>query len=318
MSTEESKKEGTTIHDRASADGKYRRQASSFRNFISSDPNAEFPAEKGRYVLYINLQCPWAHRAHLVRVLKGLQDVIDLVVMDYELTELGWQFTGRLGTHERDPLYGFTKFRELYFKADPEYQGRFTVPVIWDKKKETIVNNESSEVIRMLYSAFDHLLPPERRESAHPLGGYYPEPLRKDIDEINDWVYTYVNNGVYKVGFAGTQEAYEESLYPLFEGLDRLEAILKNNEETGKGPYLLGQYITEADIRLYPTIVRFDSAYFTIFKCNLKMIRYEYPHLDKWLRRLYWDQSEATRGAFKETTEFEHVSERICITQGRD
>ncbi|KAI0344370.1 glutathione S-transferase [Trametopsis cervina] len=303
MSDTNSKK---SIHDFADSDGKFRRPASVFRSFVSPSPDSEFPAEKDRYVLYINLGCPWAHRTNLVRSLKGLEDIIQLVVTDYELTKEGWIYTGRLGTAASDPLYGFTKFRELYLKADPEYTGRFTVPVLWDKKKETIVNNESSEIIRMFFTAFDSLLPLERQESAHPLGGFYPESLRNDIDALNEWVYNTVNNGVYKVGFAATQEAYEENLYPLFDSLDRLEAILRSNEDAGKGPYLFGQHITEADLRLYTTIVRFDAAYFTIFQCNLKMIRYEYPHLDRWLRRLYWDDSNVTRGAFRRTTHFDH------------
>lgn len=205
-------------------------------------------------------------------------------------------------------MYGFKLHRELYLKADPNYTQRYTVPVLWDKKKETIVSNESSEIIRMLYSAFDAFLPPNLREASKPNGGLYPEHLRKEIDEMNEWVYNTVNNGVYKVGFASTQEAYEEALYPLFASLDRLEEILASNAREGKGPYLFGQHITEADIRLYPTIVRFDAAYFTLFKCNLRMIRYEYPHLHNWLRKLYWDESEETRGAFKSSTYFDHVS----------
>ncbi|KAI0703586.1 glutathione S-transferase [Cytidiella melzeri] len=297
----------TTIHDFASADGKFHRSASVFRNIVSPDPDAEFPAETDRYVLYINLGCPWAHRTNLVRSLKGLEDIVQLVVMDYELTEEGWTYTGRLGTADRDPLYGFTKHSQLYFKANPSYTGRFTVPVLWDKQRETIVNNESSEIIRMFFTAFDAFLPPERRESAHVYGGYYPPGMQNEIDELNNWVYNTVNNGVYKTGFATTQEAFEENLYPLFASLDRLEGILKANVESGKGPYLLGQHITEADIRLYPTMVRFDVGYFTLFKCNLKMVRYEYPYLDRWLRRLYWDETEVTKGAFKNTTQFEHI-----------
>ena len=231
------------------------------------------------------------------------------VCTDYLLVRV---YTGRDGTDPRDPLYGFTKIKELYLKAEPTFTGRYTVPVLWDKKRETIVNNESSEIIRMFFTAFDALLPPERRESAHGFDGYYPEgALREQIDELNDWVYNTVNNGVYKTGFATTQEAYEANLYPLFASLDRLEGILKDNAESGKGPFLFGKYITEADIRLYTTIARFDVGYFTLFKCNLKMIRYEYPHLDRWYRRLYWDETELTRGAFRKTTNFDHVS--LCF-----
>lgn len=228
---------------------------------------------------------------------------MQLVLTDFDITDRGWLFTGKNGSAERDPIYGFSSLSELYFKADPNYDGRFTVPTLWDKKTGTIVNNESSEIIRMFYSEFDGLLPERRRESHRPGGGFYPPHLRSQIDEMNDWVYETVNNGVYKTGFATTQEAYDANVYPLFASLDRLERHLS---QPGHSPYLFGQYITEADIRLYTTLARFDVAYFTIFQCNLKMIRYDYPRLHLWLRNLYWDESERTNGGvFHHTTFFD-------------
>jgi glutathionyl-hydroquinone reductase len=241
----------------------------------------------------------------LVRSLKGLESIIQLILCDFELTKDGWLFTGEHGSAPKDPLYGFTALKQLYLKADPQYEGRYTVPCLWDKRTETIVNNESSEIIRMMYTEFDDLLPEKMTEGNHPGGGFYPERLRKEIDEMNEWVYATVNNGVYKTGFATTQEAYESNLLPLFESLDRLEEHLG---QPGHSPCLFGEYVTEADIRLYTTLIRFDVAYYNIFKCNLKMIRHDYPRLDKWLRTLYWDESDRTNGGvFKNTTFFDVV-----------
>lgn len=244
-----------------------------------------------------------AHRTILVRSLKSLDPYIQLILTDFDLTADGWLFTGRNGSEPKDPLYGFTGLKQLYLKADPGYTGRYTVPVLWDKKTETIVNNESSEIIRMLYDSFDEFLEPDLREANKPGGGFYPPHLRKEIDAMNDWVYHTVNNGVYKCGFATSQEAYDANIYPLFKSLDRLEAHLA---EPAHQPFLFGEHITEADIRLYTTLARFDVAYHTIFHCNLKMIRHDYPRLSKWLRNLYWDESERTNGGvFKKTTFFD-------------
>ena len=191
----------------------------------------------------------------------------------------------------------------MYEKADPSYVGRYTVPVLWDKKTHTIVNNESSEIIRILYDSFDEFLEPDQREANKPGGGFYPAHLRGEIDAMNDWVYHTINNGVYKCGFAKSQEAYDTNIYPLFKSLDRLEAHLANPAHQ---PYLFGGQITEADIRLYPTLARFDTAYYSVFNCNLKSIRHDYPRLHKWLRNLYWDESDRTvGGAFKKATFFE-------------
>ncbi|KAJ5084264.1 hypothetical protein NUU61_008843 [Penicillium alfredii] len=307
--------QNTNIYKHADSDGHFRRKESAFRSFISRDASSEFPAEKDRYVLYINYGCPWAHRANLVRTLKGLQDIIPMVVLDPELGPDGWFFSGRWGSAEKDPLYGFKYLKELYFKADPQYEGRYTVPTLWDKKKETIVSNESSEIIRMLYTEFDHLLSPKLREANRPGGGFYPDHLRGEIDAMNAWVYPQINNGVYKTGFATTQTAYEENIYPLFEALDRIEAHLA---QPGHRPFLFGKHITEADIRLYTTIARFDVAYYLIFRCNLKMIRHDYPRIDQWYRRLYYDKSDETHGAFRQTTFFDIVSACYSENTGKE
>lgn len=193
-----------------------------------------------------------------------------------------------------DPLHPeFTHLRQIYFDTDPEYKGRFTVPTLYDKKKRTIVSNESSEIIRMFYTEFDDLLP-EKFRSVQP----YPERLRKEIDETNQWTYENINNGVYKCGFATTQEAYEKAMKPLFDSLDRVEAHLARGVE----PYYWGDHVTETDIRLYTTIVRFDVVYVQHFKTNLRDIRSGYPYIHRWLRNCYWDTP-----AFRETTQFEHI-----------
>ncbi|KAH7412230.1 glutathione S-transferase [Phaeosphaeria sp. MPI-PUGE-AT-0046c] len=283
----------------ASPDGSFNRKPSTFRSVISPDPDADFPAEKDRYVLYIHIGCPWAHRANIVRSLKGLEEIVQLVVFDASLIHQGsgWAMSG----DKREPLYGFKTLRELYEKAQPDFEGRCTVPMLWDKKKETIVNNESSEVIRIFYNAFDALLPHPLRESSKGSESLLPAHLEPEIDALNAWVYTDLNNGVYRAGFATAQSAYDTAVRGVFTALDRLESHLAHGKD-----FLFGDFITDADVRLFPTIVRFDVAYHTIFKCNLKMVRHDYPRLHAWVKRLYWDEGERTNGgAFGRTVDFQ-------------
>ncbi|KAH7355556.1 glutathione S-transferase [Pyrenochaeta sp. MPI-SDFR-AT-0127] len=287
--------------DTVNANGQLDQTPSTFRNSV---PSERFAAEKGRYLLYVNYVCPWAHRAIIVHALKGLEEIVQLVEVDAKDPTHGWYFSGLRGP-EQDPIYGVRWLKELYHKANPYYTGRITIPLLWDKQHNTVVNNESADIIRILFEAFDHLLPLNLREATKGAAAFVPQHLRTEIDLLNAWVYDTVNNGVYKVGFATSQAAYNEHLARLFQSLDRLEDHLS---QPGHYPYIFGQYITEADIRLYTTLVRFDVAYYTLFKCNLKMIRLDYPRLHAWLRRLYWNEgSETGRGAFQSTTHFDVI-----------
>ncbi|KAJ3369332.1 S-glutathionyl-(chloro)hydroquinone reductase [Kappamyces sp. JEL0680] len=284
----------TKITQWASSNGQFHRQVSSFRNFISA--NGPFQPERDRYHLYVSYACPWAHRTLIVRQLKGLESIVSVSVLHWELKEGGWRFPKddkECPGATVDSLYGSSHIRDLYLKAQPDYDARYTVPVLWDKKQQTIVNNESSEIIRIFYSAFDDLL-------AEPFKSlsYYPEPRRQEIDTMNEWIYNTINNGVYKTGFATTQEAYESNCVVLFDSLNRVEKVLSESE----GLYLLGAHLTEADIRLYPTIVRFDTCYLQHFKTDLGSIRHNYPFINRWLQNLYWNNT-----AFHSTTNFEHI-----------
>ena len=264
-------------YDTKSSGGRFVRKDSAFRNWITADGSAGptgqggFKAEAGRYHLYVSLACPWAHRALIFRALKGLEAMIDVSVVHWFMGKEGWTFAPGDGATP-DHLHGAEVLHQVYTKADPSYSGRVTVPVLWDKIKGTIVSNESAEIIRMMNSAFDRL-------GATP-GDYYPEPLRAEIDALNARIYDTVNNGVYKAGFATTQEAYEEALVPLFDTLDWLEDRLSRRR------YLMGDTLTEADWRLFTTLVRFDPVYVGHFKCNLRRIA-DYPNLFGYVRDLY-------------------------------
>lgn len=265
--------------------GEFKREASQFRNWIKNDPEAEFPAEQSRYHLYISLACPWACRAYIMYKLKKLKDVIGLSIVDPYMGPDGWHFSDNPGCIP-DTVNHTHFLRELYIKADHQYTGRVTVPVLWDKKKHTIVNNESSDIMRMLNHVFDDFTDVE--------DDYYPKELQPKIDTINEKVQTYVNNGVYKCGFATRQTSYEKAFDALFETLDELEELL------GRKRYLAGNQITESDWRLFTTLVRFDAVYHYHFKCNRNRI-YDYPNLENYLRELY------QYPGIKETVDFDHI-----------
>ncbi|KAF1989124.1 hypothetical protein K402DRAFT_391280 [Aulographum hederae CBS 113979] len=279
--------------------GEFKRLPSAFRNFISNEEGAEFPTEKDRYHLYVSYACPWAHRTLIVRKLKGLEDIVSFSSVHWSMLEKGWRFPSKdedvPGENVTpDPIHPeFTHLRDIYFEQNPNYEGRFTVPTLYDKKQKKIVNNESSEIIRMFYHTFDHLLP-EKYAKIDLL----PKELEKEIEETNEWTYNDINNGVYKSGFATTQDAYSKACHTLFAALDKAEAHLASSP----GSFYFGENVTEADVRLYTTIVRFDAVYVQHFKTNLRDIRSGYPALHTWLRKLYWDVP-----AFGETTQFEHI-----------
>lgn len=257
--------------------GRFERKESQFRDWVTKDGEPakgrerSFKAEPGRYHLYVSLACPWAHRTLIVRKLKKLEDIISVSVVHYYMGKDGWTFLPEDGA-TGDTLYGLDFLHQIYTKADPEYTGRVTVPVLWDKKEQTIVSNESSEIIRMLNEAFD--------EWGDKSVDIYPKPLRDEIDRINAFVYPSINNGVYRAGFATSQAAYVEAFNELFGALDRVDEML------GKRRYLAGNQITEADWRLFTTLVRFDPVYVGHFKCNLRRID-DYPNLSNYLRELY-------------------------------
>lgn len=278
-------------YDTSPSKGQFVRALSSFRNYVTGDGSpgpaggGGFKAESGRYHLYVSYACPWAHRTLIFRKLKGLEEHISVSIVHYRMLENGWEFHAEEGATE-DHLFGSDALWQVYTRADPHYSGRVTVPVLWDKKTGTIVNNESSEIIRMFNSAFDGI-------TGNSLD-LYPEDLRGEIDALNARVYDTVNNGVYKCGFATAQEAYEENFAKLFAMLDELDARLEGRK------YLFGDRLTEADIRLFTTLVRFDPVYVGHFKCNLRRIA-DYPNLYRFLKTLYNDPGVT------ETVNFTHI-----------
>jgi len=277
-------------------DGSFNRRPSSFRDTIAK--GSKYEPEKGRYHLYVSYACPWAHRTLITRVLKGLEDFVDLTVVSPHMGEHGWPFavSDTFPGAGNDPVLGAKHVKDIYLKVSPNYEGRFTVPVLFDKKTQSIVNNESSEIIRIFNTAFNDLLSEDK--AAFDI---YPEALRKEIDDANEWVYNTVNNGVYRTGFAAKQGAYETAFNELFASLDRIESMLAA-QHAAQSSFFIGNRLTEADIRLFTTIVRFDPVYHGHFKCNARTIRDGYPHIHQWLQNLYWNYP-----AFKNTTDFQHI-----------
>ncbi len=265
-------------YDTENTGGRFERKESHYRNWITADgsagPRGEdgFKAEAGRYHLYVSYACPWAHRTLVMRAWKGLEQHISVSAVHPLMLEHGWEFRTDFNQADGDPLYGLEKLYQLYQKANPTCTGQVTVPVLWDKQRQTIVSNESSEIIRMLNNAFDGI-------GAQP-GDYYPVALRDRIDELNEKIYPRVNNGVYRAGFATRQQAYDEAVHELFDTLEELEQHLAENR------YLTGNTLTEADLRLWTSLLRFDAVYVTHFKCDRKRIA-DYPNLNGLLRDIY-------------------------------
>ncbi|MAD03277.1 glutathione S-transferase family protein [Pseudoalteromonas shioyasakiensis] len=278
-------------YDTDNNQGEFKREAAQLRNWVTADGSAGesgdagFKAEKDRYHLYVSLACPWAHRTLIFRHLKGLEDYISVSVVSPDMLEHGWTFD-KDNHSTGDALFNTDYLHQIYTRNKPDYSGRVTVPVLWDKKSQRIVSNESAEIIRMFNSAFNDLTGNER--------DFYPASLRTEIDEINDLVYNNINNGVYRAGFATTQEAYEDAYDDLFAALDKIELRLTDNR------YLVGDTLTEADWRLFTTLIRFDSVYVGHFKCNLRTIE-SYPAISNYLRELY-----QTEGVSK-TVDFYHI-----------
>lgn len=287
-------------YDTESTGGKFERSTSKFRNWVTADGSAGpsgksgFQAQSGRYHLYVSYACPWAHRALIFRALKDLTDHISVSVVHPDMMEDGWTFATDFEGATGDTLFGSDFLRDIYIKADPNFTGRVTVPVLWDKAQNTIVSNESAEIIRMFNSAFN--------EITGNTDDYWPTDLREQIADINERVYETVNNGVYKAGFATSQDAYDDAVHPLFDSLAWLESILENNR------FLAGDKLTEADWRLFTTLARFDLVYHTHFKCNHRRLT-DYPNLWAYTRQLYQHADIA------ETVHFDHIVRHYHFSQ---
>lgn len=280
------------IPNSANESGAFVRQVSQMRNFITK--NGPYPPEANRYHLYISYGCPWAHRTLIVRNLKGLQSIIGLSVVDWILGKDGWEFTERENCIP-DTVNNFRFVKEIYFQTDPNYSAQFTVPILYDKKTKRIVNNESSEIIRMLNTEFNEF-------SSAPELDLYPEALRSKIDELNEMIYDGINNGVYKAGFATSQDSYEKNAKLVYESLLKVDAILAKNK------FVCGDVMTETDIRLFPSMIRFDVVYYSHFKCNLIAVR-ELPHLSRWLKDMYENQT------IKDTVNMDHIKKLYYMSQ---
>ncbi len=271
-------------------EGAFVRQDSAFREWVTADGSSGFPAESGRYHLYVSLACPWASRAVIYRKLKGLEKAISMTVVDPVRDDRGWRFMAE----EPDPINGFEFLEQAYLSTNPDFEGRVTVPVLWDRETNRAVNNESSEIIRMLNSEFDEF-------AGDPDLDFYPEGLRDEIDRLNDRIYPEINNGVYRCGFATTQGAYEEAFIELFEALDWLDGLLEESR------FLTGSAITEADWRLFVTLIRFDPVYVGHFKCNQRRIA-DYPNLSGYVRDLY------QHPGIRETVDFDQIKRHYYET----
>ncbi len=275
-------------YDTTSTGGEYIRQDAQFRHWIGE---SGFEAEAGRYHLFVSLACPWAHRTLIFRKLKKLEQFIGITIVDARMLEHGWEFSE---VSEDNPIEGIKYLSQVYTAAEPTYSGRVTVPVLWDKKRHTIVNNESSEIIRMFNRAFNNLT------GDH--SDYYPAPLQAEIDALNHLIYDDINNGVYRAGFATSQTAYEAAFRRLFDTLDAIEQRL------GQQRYLMGDRVTEADWRLFTTLIRFDAVYYSHFKTNLKHLE-DFPNLSNYVRDLYQTAGIA------ETVNFEHIKTHYYVSQ---